>query len=557
MATNVGQLVFEMSANVARLQSDMQKARGHVDSAMDSIRNAASIAKGALAAVGMGLSIESFASMIKGSIDAMNAMHELALKTGQTVEALSSLQPVARRSGTDMEQLATGLQKLSKNMLEAAETGKGKASAAFQALGVELVDTSGKLRDNVSVMQEVAEKLDAMENKTQAVALAQLIFGKAGAQLLPFLHELSAAGELHARITTQQAEAAHHFHSQLTELTNRSEALKFTMATGLLPALSQIVGAFTDLAGKGTDATSFFQTVGVLLKWVAEGAMSFWLALKDMGDSLGAMAAQAAALLSGNLEAFRAIGRERDAQAKKNEEEFEAFKKRMSEMPEIVAKAKETSTVTGAAETGAVSAAGTGAGAAGGGARFVAAVFGDGAAGIPAATAAAKEFNEQLVETKRSGEDIGTVLESAAMKSIRQFKDLKSALREVLAELIKVGAQQISKSLGGGGGFPDLGGAISSFFGGGMATGGDVAGGTSYLVGEGGPELFTPGSSGSITPNGALGGDTYNIDARGADAGGLARLEAMIRSLNGSIEHRAVGAVQRAWNRRGVSTPVG
>jgi len=36
------------------------------------------------------------------------------------------------------------------------------------------------------------------------VALAQLIFGKAGAQLLPFLHELSAAGELHARITTER-----------------------------------------------------------------------------------------------------------------------------------------------------------------------------------------------------------------------------------------------------------------------------------------------------------------------------------------------------------------
>jgi hypothetical protein len=43
------------------------------------------------------------------------------------------------------------------------------------------------------------------------------------------------------------------------------------------------------------------------------------------------------------------------------------------------------------------------------------------------------------------------------------------------------------------------------------------------LAGEQGPELFTPGSSGSITPNARLSrfGQTnvFNIDAREADAG--------------------------------------
>jgi hypothetical protein len=42
----------------------------------------------------------------------------------------------------------------------------------------------------------------------------------------------------------------------------------------------------------------------------------------------------------------------------------------------------------------------------------------------------------------------------------------------------------------------------------------------SYLVGENRPELFTPGSSGNITPNGkwgVAGGTTvFNIDARQA-----------------------------------------
>jgi len=53
-----------------------------------------------------------------------------------------------------------------------------------------------------------------------------------------------------------------------------------------------------------------------------------------------------------------------------------------------------------------------------------------------------------------------------------------------------------------------LGNMASGWFGGGKASGGSVSAGTTYLVGENGPELFSPGSSGNITPNGKFGGST-------------------------------------------------
>jgi hypothetical protein len=49
---------------------------------------------------------------------------------------------------------------------------------------------------------------------------------------------------------------------------------------------------------------------------------------------------------------------------------------------------------------------------------------------------------------------------------------------------------------------------VSSLFGGGKASGGSVMGGTPYMVGEKGPELFIPSSSGNITPNSQLGGSS-------------------------------------------------
>lgn len=49
---------------------------------------------------------------------------------------------------------------------------------------------------------------------------------------------------------------------------------------------------------------------------------------------------------------------------------------------------------------------------------------------------------------------------------------------------------------------------MSLMVGGGKALGGSVTGGTSYLVGEKGAEVFTPAMNGTITPNSALGGET-------------------------------------------------
>jgi len=71
-----------------------------------------------------------------------------------------------------------------------------------------------------------------------------------------------------------------------------------------------------------------------------------------------------------------------------------------------------------------------------------------------------------------------------------------------------------------------IGGLIDNVFGGGRATGGPVSAGTTYLVGEKGPELFKPSTSGAIIPNNAMGGSgtTINLTVNGAiDPEGTAR----------------------------------
>ncbi len=74
----------------------------------------------------------------------------------------------------------------------------------------------------------------------------------------------------------------------------------------------------------------------------------------------------------------------------------------------------------------------------------------------------------------------------------------------------------------------------------GRANGGSVSRGRPYIVGERGPELFVPGSSGGIVPNGAMmGGMTvapvYNIDARGATADLQSALPGILQENNRRI----------------------
>ena len=65
------------------------------------------------------------------------------------------------------------------------------------------------------------------------------------------------------------------------------------------------------------------------------------------------------------------------------------------------------------------------------------------------------------------------------------------------------------------------------------ASGGPVMAGGSYIVGERGPELFTPSGSGNITPNNALGGGAnITVNVQGGDPNAVVRaLQQYVRQV--------------------------
>jgi phage-related minor tail protein len=143
-------------------------------------------------------------------------------------------------------------------------------------------------------------------------------------------------------------------------------------------------------------------------------------------------------------------------------------------------------------------------------------------------------------------ERAGRVLETALIRAVRTGKlgleDLKrialSAMAEIAAAAIRAG---IGAALGGTGGKAavDLGVALASLLGApGRATGGPVAPGRPYLVGERGPELFVPTASGRIATGHAGGGRELRVSITvNAPAGAEPRaLEASSRQVARAVK---------------------
>lgn len=150
----------------------------------------------------------------------------------------------------------------------------------------------------------------------------------------------------------------------------------------------------------------------------------------------------------------------------------------------------------------------------------------------------------------KGAEQAGRSIENALGRAIRTgkfgFDDLKRVALAVLAEIatasLSVGAGATSGGLAGG--LLSLAGAVGGLFGlPGRATGGNVTGGSAYMVGERGPEIFVPTSSGRVETMGGARRPSVNITVNVAAPSGGGRPE-MVKT-----GQQVARAVRRALDR--------
>lgn len=209
--------------------------------------------------------------MFKHFTDGAEEVGKAAQKVGVLTEELSALKYAAHLNDVTFEQLTQGLRFLSKNIVEARGSA-GEMRDAFLALGFSNSDLQNKSLQTEESLLRIADKFEGMKDGAGKTAIAIKIFGKAGAELIPFLNQgrdgIEAlkleAHRLGVVISGETAKQAEEFNDNIKRIKAASEGTANAIMKDLLPAfvrLSEEMVQGTRIAGSTWRAMLLFGTI--------------------------------------------------------------------------------------------------------------------------------------------------------------------------------------------------------------------------------------------------------------------------------------------------------
>jgi hypothetical protein len=256
MAT-IGKLAVQITADTAGLSSGLANAGRQTDnfeSKLSGLTSKLKILGPAAIAAGGAFAI----GMVKSVANTADELSKLSSRTGVAVEDLSRLQYAAGLSGVSNQALTASIERLSRGMADAAN-GTGEAGKAFEALGITVKNQDGSLRSQRDVLQDVAERFSGYADGAEKSALAQQIFGRSGAQLIPLLNSgaqglkdmADESDRLGNTISTRTAKSAEEFNDNITRMTTAMGGLARTIAGPVVESLAKFTTAMLDAWKQG------------------------------------------------------------------------------------------------------------------------------------------------------------------------------------------------------------------------------------------------------------------------------------------------------------------
>jgi lambda family phage tail tape measure protein len=249
------------------------------------------------------------AKMAVESAQAADKLNNLAQSTGVSVEFLSRLQYAAKLADTDVTVLAKGVQKMERAMFEAATGGK-EAAEGFNVLGVAVKNAAtGDLRSAEEVFKDVANKLGTMEDGALKTAVAQKIFGRAGADLIPVMNQLGGSinevfqesDRLGVTLSTKAAQAADRFTDNIEKLKSSMTGFSNRVMSGSIDALEELSKFLLDFVTKSQSAVAVADALSESLKFMASAAVIAASRFADLINSIQTMNRIQANLQFGNF----------------------------------------------------------------------------------------------------------------------------------------------------------------------------------------------------------------------------------------------------------------
>lgn len=468
--------------------------------------------------------------LVKRSLDASDEMIKMSRTVGLSVEALQRLRHAASLGGLEAKKLDKAIQKFAVNIAD-ANKGTGEARDVFEKYRIATENADGSLRSIGAVLGDTADVFKDVTNKTEQAEMAYRLFGARGGQMINVLQQ--GREELHK--TMLEADRLGLVMSEKTlkgverandAMTRFGAYLKGTfnkIIATLAPAIEGITNSLREWV------ETKFDEQGGLQGFVSDMAVSILNGVQTMLAAFEAMINGMNDVLF-SIQSFVYEWRGLIPQLRDMEKPVRGAYISFEKVHEILDKvALQINTIPDVAVDAGEALGGMGNKGKEAGDKLSAAFqkmkqnWDSAIASMHSKTSDA--FMDMMFEARK----LSDVMKSLARDIARAFvkKQIADPLATALGDAFSFGSTPAPK-----------------------AAGGPVTGGRPYLVGERGPELFTPASSGNITPNNQLGGPVnINFTVNAMDSRSFAQGMAENRNI-------IIGTVRQAFNRNGKAVAI-
>lgn len=345
-ARSLGTLTIDLVAKIGGFTRGMTEAERVADRASRDIarkqrQRALEVERaweGAFKAVGVAVAGVAAAAgaafaILNRQIENIAGFKDLSEQIGDTAEAVASLKPAADTSEVAMDSVAAASVRLTASLSKTDDESKA-VGQAIQALGLEF--NAFKALSPVQQLETLADAMAKFEDGSEKTAIAVALFGKAGAQLIPFLNDLSERTKTQTRLTQEQIEAADAYVKSQAALRSEFERFIQVQSANAIPVMRELHDLLATLARDQATlevVTSVVNTAMkaaiVIFQTLAVVASDVGFVFLGVGREIGAWAAQIGALARGDLRGFRAISDMVKEDAARARKELDAFQARV------------------------------------------------------------------------------------------------------------------------------------------------------------------------------------------------------------------------------------
>lgn len=223
----LGDLLIRLMADTSEFQSDMGRAAHVAEREMERIVTRATI-MGNVIGTAIGEAAKHFGNLVQSTLKAGDELAKLSQRTGVTVERLSELRFAGELADVSFSQLQTGLGFFNKALSDAQNEGS-QTGQVFRALGVDI--KAGPQE----AFTQFAAAIKALPDGETKVAAMRIAFGRAGDALIPMISGMDEATQkarnLGIVMSEQLARDAERLNDAMVTLQASSRALAITALT--------------------------------------------------------------------------------------------------------------------------------------------------------------------------------------------------------------------------------------------------------------------------------------------------------------------------------------